>query len=90
MIAIMIVADTLIKGGQLEAREIGGKLAVIVNTPTPLSAEKIKNIKLVLAGNKPENNIAQYAPVFYLQTLLANQNKHLTLIEEPTLGLIME
>ena len=71
MLAIMILADTLIKGGQIEAREVGDKLAVIINTSTSLSAEKIKNIKLVLAGNKPENNIAQYAPVFYMQTLLA-------------------
>ena len=90
MLAIMILADTLIKGGQIEAREVGDKLAVIINTSASLSTEKIKNIKLVLAGNKPENNIAQYAPVFYMQTLLANQNRHVTLIEDPTLGLIME
>lgn len=90
MVAIMILADTLIKGGQIEAREVGDKLAVIISASSSLSAEKIKNIKLVLSGNKPENNIAQYAPVFYLQTLLAKQKRNVTFIEEPTLGLIME
>lgn len=89
MVAIMILADTLIKGGQIEAREVGEKLVVIINTATPPSAEKIKNIKLVLSGNRPENNLAQYAPVFYLQELLKPQREPLALIEEPTLGLII-
>lgn len=89
MVAIMILADTLIKGGQIEAREVGEKLVVIINTATPPSAEKIKNIKLVLSGNRPENNLAQYAPVFYLQELLKLQREALALIEEPTLGLII-
>lgn len=90
MVAIMILADVLIKGGQVEAREVGNKLAVIINSQTPLAAEKIKNIKQILSGHKPDSNIAQYAPVFYLQELLQQENKHVTLIEEPTLGLIIE
>ncbi len=90
MIAIMIAADTLIKGGKIEAREVGNKLAVVVHTQASLSAEKLKNIKLVLAGEKPENNIAQYAPVFYLQQLMQQKQTHLTLVEEPALGFIVE
>ena len=90
MIAIMVAADTLIKGGRIEAREVGQKLAVVVHSPSPLSLEKIKNIKLVLSGEKPENNIAQYAQVFYLQHIMQQYNTHLTLIEEPTLGFIVE
>lgn len=90
MVSIMILADTLIKGGQIEAREVGTKLAVIINSQTSMASEKIKNIKQVLSGNKPESNIAQYAPVFYLQELLKKENQHITLIEEPTFGLIVE
>lgn len=90
MLAIMIAADTIIKGGTIEAREVGQKLAVVVHSQSPLSLEKIKNIKMALSGEKPENNIAQYAPVFYLQHLMQQHNTHLTLIEEPTLGFIVE
>ena len=63
LVSIMIAADTMIKGGTIEAREVDGKFGVITHSPSALSAEKINNIKSVLAGERPEN-MAQYAPVF--------------------------
>ncbi|MFR1031332.1 MAG: hypothetical protein ACLSE6_01865 [Alphaproteobacteria bacterium] len=41
----MIAADMLIKGGKIEAREVGGRLAVITHCETPPSAEKSETSK---------------------------------------------
>jgi len=84
LVGIMIAADMLIKGGKIEARE-----AVITHCETPPSAEKIRNIKTVLSGGRPEN-MAQYAPVFYLKSLMTSQKQVIRLIETPAFGLMME
>lgn len=89
MIGIMIIADTMIKGGKIEAREVGGKLVIISHCQNTPSSEKIGNIKAVLQGGRPEN-MAQYAPVFYLNNLLTPLKQKLNLIENQTFGLIIE
>lgn len=89
LVAIMIAADTLVKGGKIEAREVGGRLVVITRCETPPSEEKIKNIKMVLSGSYPDN-IAQYAPVFYLKSRLISLKQTMNLIEKPTFGLMIE
>lgn len=88
LLIIMILADTIIKGGRIEAREVDSHFAAIIHSPSPLSAEKIKNIKTVLQGTMPEN-MAQYAPVVYLQNIL-NNNQKIHIIEENTFGLIIK
>lgn len=88
LVGIMIAADMLIKGGKIEAREVGGRLAVITHCETPPSAEKIRNIKTVCRA-APEN-MAQYAPVFYLKSLMTSQKQVIRLIETPAFGLMME
>jgi len=87
LLMIMILADTLSKGGHIEAREVDSQFAAIIHSEFPPSAEKIKNIKSVLQGNLPENE-AQYAPVVYLQKIL-NNDKKINMIEENTFGLIL-
>ncbi len=54
MIAVMIAADTMVKGGTIEVRDAGIKLAVVCSSPAPLSAEKISNIKAIISGERPK------------------------------------
>ena len=89
LLGIMIIADTLIKGGKIEAREVNGGLGIIAHSQTPLANEKINKIKQVLSGEQPEN-IAQYAPVYYLDSLLQAKQQQLSLIETLTFGLIIK
>ncbi len=89
MVAAMIAADTMVKGGSIEVRDNNGRLAVLCRSVAPLSAEKITHIKAILAGNRPDN-MAQYAPVFYLLNLLAANEQTLKVIEEPAFGLVIE
>ena len=78
MLITMILADTIIKGGSIEAREINGNFAAIVHSQFPLAKEKIQGIKQVLNGEIPEQQ-AVYAPVVYLQNIL-NKEKNITII----------
>ena len=87
LLTIMILADTLSKGGHIEAREIESHFAAIIHSEFPPAIEKINNIKAVLQGKMPENE-AQYAPVVYLQKIL-NNDKKINMIEENTFGLIL-
>ena len=88
LLIIMTLADVLVKGGQIEIKEIDGRLAAIVHSSHPLASEKIKTIKELISGKIPEN-IAQYAPVVYLQKILNNLKK-INIIEDNTFGFIIQ
>jgi len=87
MLIVMILADVIVKGGRIEARERDGNFAAIIHSSHTLSAEKINGIKSVLAGHFPEQQ-AVYAPVVYLQNLL-NNHKKINIIEDNTFGLMI-
>lgn len=88
ILLIMILADTLVKGGTIEVQEQENRLIATVQSEHSLAEEKIKNIQLILNGFTPENQ-AQYAPVVYLQNML-NNNKKLNIIEKGMFGLMIE
>jgi len=88
LLIVMILADVIIKGGKIEAREIDNHFAAIIHSNHPLATEKINYIKQLLQGNSLEIT-AQYAPVVYLQNVL-NNNKKINIIEENTFGFIIK
>ena len=88
MLVIMILADIIIKGGKIEAREVDAGFVAIIHSENNLSSEKINNIKNILQGTYIDN-IAQYAPVVYLQKVL-NNDKKVHIIDEDTFGFIIK
>lgn len=87
LLTIMILADVIVKGGRIEARETDSQFAAIIHSGHPLSAQKISGIKTVMQGSLPDN-AAQYAPVVYLQNILNNKRK-INIIEENTFGFVI-
>ena len=88
LLIIMILADVMIKGGRIEAREINGGFAALIHHSSSLSTEKISHIKMLLRDEVSETQ-AQYAPVVYLQNLLNNEKK-INIIEEDMFGFIVK
>lgn len=88
ILLIMILADVIVKGGCIEAREVDSSFIAIIHSENPLSTEKINNIKSILKGENSDI-VAQYAPVVYLQKLL-NNGKKINIIEENTFGFIIK
>lgn len=89
MLAVMILADTFIKGGHIEVREETNRLLVLSVSQSNQSAEKIEVIKNVINENL-KDRVAQYAPVFYLQDILKRIKLKLSVVEEAGFGLCIE
>lgn len=68
MLAVMILADVIIKGGKITVLEADNKLYVNVCSVTKLSEPKTEVIRNLLSGGVCET--AQFAPVCYLKELL--------------------
>lgn len=89
MLAVMILADTMIRGGKIEVEEDHQSLAVVSFAQGAISNEKIAAIKELLQGKLPEN-LAQYAPVFYLQEILKSTKYKISVIDKNSFGFIIE
>lgn len=88
MLCVMVVADTMIKGGRVDVLEDDGRLYVTSVNNQLQSAEKIAIIKEVINGNIQDIQ-AQYAPVFYLKELLKMQSLHISILDKDSFGLLI-
>lgn len=88
LLCIMALADTFVKGGKIEAREVDGAFVAITHSAFPLSVEKVSGIKNALRAFSAETP-AQYAPIVYLQNMLNNRKK-INIIEQDTFGFIIK
>lgn len=87
MLAVMIIADTLIRGGKIEISADDKKIMVVSSAEVPPSADKINHIKEILSGNVAEP-AAQYAPIFYLVSLLKQLKINLYILDSGSLGFV--
>ncbi len=87
MLAVMIIADTLIRGGKIEISADDKKIMVVSSAEVPPSADKINHIKEILSGNVAEP-AAQYAPIFYLVSLLKQPKINLYILNSGSLGFV--
>ena len=87
MLAVMIIADTLIRGGKIEISVDDKKIMVVSSAEVPPSADKINHIKEILSGNVAEP-AAQYAPIFYLVSLLKQLKINLYILNSGSLGFV--
>lgn len=89
LLAVMIIADCLIRGGSLRiGTDASGRVVVSAECSVPPSAEKLAQIRAVLTGENTELN-AQFAPVFYLLSWLKKAKINLYLQGNGQLGFIM-
>ncbi len=89
MLAVMILADVLIKGGEINVFEQNCKLFVNISAVSKISASKTEDILALLSGQK-EEYLAQYAPVFYLKNLVNKSDMTLCLSEGDSLGFVID
>ena len=66
MPAIMMMADVIIKGGNIIVKETETALKICVNSDSNLNVSKLKNIDDILKGIEVNENISSFAPLFYL------------------------
>lgn len=82
MPSVMMMADTIIKGGEVKVIQTENSLIIEVNSSYNLDNGKLKNIDNVLSGREVEdNNPSSYAPLFYLLTYLNGSGVNVSLKE---------
>ena len=70
LLAIMIAADTMIKGGVIKLEEQGEQLYIVSRGNVPAASEKLKNLRECIEHEcEPQ---AQFAPVAFLKEILKN------------------
>ena len=75
MLAVMILADLALKGGEIRTCYENECLWVAISSDSRFSESKIDNTKSVIAGSEDHNNDAQCAHILYLRELLKNNGK---------------
>ncbi len=88
LIAIMIVADTLIKGGNIEIGYNDNGLFVKSETPV-IAKEKISSVIACIDNSAPQYT-AQFAPIFYLKELLSDSDYNLYGVDSNSLALFVK
>ena len=73
MPSVMMMADTLVKGGKIEVMQNDLGIHVTAVSETPLNASKLENIDLVIAGKEACENPSLYAPLHYLLQYLEDR-----------------
>lgn len=69
-VCVMIAAELYIKGGEITISVSSDNMKVHAVSDFKLAASKILAYQKILAGEKIEENVSQYAVLYYLQALL--------------------
>lgn len=88
LLGVMIMSDIMIKGGEIEIEDDGEYLAIACSSPSPLSVDKIQQIKALCNQHLPEN-IAQFAPVLYLLELTKHVGYEIKISEHDGFALLI-
>ena len=89
MLGIMIIADSLVRGGRINVFSEGEKVTITLEKNVRSSEEKFAKIKELIQSGKIENN-AQFAPLYYLMSLLSAQGIKFYLINSDLPGFMFE
>ena len=89
MLAVMILADMLIKGGKISVFEKDCKLFVNISALSKTSVQKCSDVIALLSGRQ-EEYLAQYAPVFYLIKVINSSDLRLRISETEPFGFVIE
>ncbi len=86
LLGLMVVADTMVKGGTIAVEQQGNMLLIQTLNAPSLAEDKISAIEDICFG-RVENEVAQYAPVFYLKELLRNMQYSVAILKNGSFGL---
>ena len=78
MLACMCAAEVIVRGGTVKVSSTRQAIIISAVSDSPLAQNKISAMQTVLEGGTPEN-ISQYAPLYYLQKILNDEERKLTI-----------
>lgn len=81
MPAVMMMADTLVKGGTIEVIQNDLGIHIKALSDAPLNKTKLENIQQILSNLEVTDNPSTYAPLHYLMSYLEGAQAPLSLKE---------
>ena len=78
MLACMCAAEVIIRGGTVKVSSTRQAVIISALSESPLAQNKISSMQMVLDGEVPEN-ISQYAPLYYLNEIIKENELKLTI-----------
>ncbi len=78
MLACMCAAEVIIRGGTVKVCSTRQAVIISAISESPLAQAKISDMQAVLEGETPDN-ISQYAPLYYLNQILKENELKLTI-----------
>lgn len=78
MLACMCAAEVIIRGGTVKVSSTRQAVIISAISESPLAQSKISAMQSILEGETPEN-ISQYAPLYYLNQILKENELKLTI-----------
>lgn len=89
LLGIMIIADTLIRGGRISVRPYQNGIMVVHNEDAQVSADKVAQLKEAINSGEVAEN-AQLAPAAYLLELIKNTGIRIYMVNCAGLGFVFE
>lgn len=89
LLAVMSIADTLVRGGCISVRPYQNGIAVVHNEEAQISAEKAAAVKNVVNSGDAGGN-AQFAPVAYMLSLVRENGVRFYLVSQTGVGFVFE
>lgn len=74
MSAVMMMADTIVKGGYLKVEQKEHGIHVTAVSDMPLNKNKLEQIDLVISGAEITENPSTFAPLYYLLSYLSESD----------------
>ena len=68
MPSVMMMADILIKGGEIVVKQTDNSLKIEVSSSEKLNISKLNDIQKILNKQEVNENISSFAPLYYLLT----------------------
>ncbi len=88
MLSAMILADMVIKGGKIMIYEESGRLCAKLSASSRIAGQKAAAVADILAGSGEERS-AQYAPAFYLRSLMPAAPVQINLADEENFSFVI-
>ena len=79
MLSTMCLADTFIKGGNINVAETGNEITFKVTSEHSLSVNKLQALQNFIKTKTTNDNPAQLAPMAYLQNMLLKTDVNISL-----------
>ncbi len=74
MSAVMMMSDTIVKGGNIKVEQKEHGIHITATSKAPLNTNKLEQMDLIISGHEISENPSTFAPLYYLLSYLSESH----------------